>query len=326
MVHTVPDGFRLKGTSTLYGDDGSQKLQWVKSQVDQDRQQELMNAAFAALAEELPRVPPIKRIEGKHNRHLLNLYTITDYHLGMLSYEGETGENWDTDMAEALLVRWFSTAIKQAPNAPTGVFAQLGDYLHFDSLDSVTPTNGNILDADTRFQRLVRVAIRVTRVVINLMLKKYKKVIVLMCEGNHDLASSIWLREWLAAIYEKEPRVVVNTSADPYYLVEHGKTSLFFHHGHKKNLADLDSVFAAKFRDVFGRTKFSYGHTGHYHHNKLLESNLMTIEQHRTLAAKDSFASRGGWLSGRDAKVITYHKEFGEVGRVIISPEMVEGK
>jgi hypothetical protein len=54
------------------------------------------------------------------------------------------------------------------------------------------------------------------------------------------------------------------------------------------------------------------------------ETNTMHIEQHETLAAPDSHASRGAWLSKRSAKCITYHKEFGEVGRITISPEMVE--
>jgi len=49
----------------------------------------------------------------------------------------------------------------------------------------------------------------------------------------------------------------------------------------------------------------------------------MIVEQHRTLAANDAYASRGGWLSGRSASVITYSKKFGEVSRLTISPEML---
>ena len=88
----------------------------------------------------------------------------------------------------------------------------------------------------------------------------------------------------------------------------------------------LETVFIAKFREVFGRTKHSYAHTGHLHHNVLRETNTMQIEQHRTLAAPDSHASRGGWMSGRDAKVITYHAEHGEVGRIIVSADMLKGE
>ncbi|MGG6895816.1 hypothetical protein [Rhizobium sp. BR 315] len=49
----------------------------------------------------------------------------------------------------------------------------------------------------------------------------------------------------------------------------------------------------------------------------------MKVEQHETLAAPDAYGSN--WLSGRSAKVITYHKEFGEDGRVILSAARVMG-
>jgi hypothetical protein len=54
------------------------------------------------------------------------------------------------------------------------------------------------------------------------------------------------------------------------------------------------------------------------------ENNLMIVEQHRTLAAPDAYAARGGWITGRDAKVITYHREYGEVGRLTVSFDMVK--
>jgi hypothetical protein len=204
------------------------------------------------------------------------------------------------------------------------VFCQLGDFLHWDGMDAVTPASKHLLDADTRFQKLVRVAIRVIRRVIDLLLRKHEEVVVLMAEGNHDPASSIWLREWLHALYENEPRVRVELNPDPYYCVEHGSTALFFHHGHKRKPAAVDTVFAAKFREVFGRTKHAYAHLGHLHSVDVKETNLMLVEQHRTLAAPDAYASRGGWISGRDAQVITYSKRFGEVGRLRISAQMVD--
>jgi hypothetical protein len=49
----------------------------------------------------------------------------------------------------------------------------------------------------------------------------------------------------------------------------------------------------------------------------------MKVEQHETLAGRSSYEANGGWISGRSAKVITYHKRFGHVGRNIITPEMV---
>jgi hypothetical protein len=249
---------------------------------------------------------------------------VTDFHLGMLSWREETGADWDTRIAEDMLVGWFAAAIKQAPDSEMAVLAQLGDFLHWDGLDAVTPASKHLLDADTRFQKLVRVAIRALRRVVGLLLAKHAKVHLVMAEGNHDPASSIWLREWFSVLFENEPRVTVDLSPDPYYCVEWGKTALFFHHGHKRKPGNVDTVFAAKFREVFGRTLFNYAHMGHMHHIDQRETNLMVVEQHRTLAAPDAYAARGGWISGRDAQVITYHREFGEVGRLRVSDKMLE--
>lgn len=323
MVHPVAPGFQVKGTSTLYGEDGSVRGQWVKTTQDGEAQRLALEAAVAALAEGLPKEkarPAPKKVSGD----LCNVYVLTDFHLGMLSWHEETGADWDTDIAEQMLVDWFSAAIAQAPQADTAVFAQLGDFLHFDGLEAVTPTSRHLLDADTRFTKLVRVAIRAVRRVIGMLLIRHRHVHVLMAEGNHDMASSVWLRELLASSLENEPRVSVDRSPDPYYCVEWGKTALFFHHGHKRKMGDIDTVFAAKFREVFGRTQHAYAHMGHLHHIDVKETNLMVVEQHRTLAAPDAYASRGGWMSGRDAVVITYSKAHGEVGRVRVSSKMLE--
>lgn len=323
MIHPTPPTHVLKGTSTLYRADGSVAQQWVKTDRAESELAEALKATAEALREDLPRYKP----QPAPKKHLLsdlqNVYVITDYHIGMLSWGEETGADWDTDIAERTLLAWFEQAIRQSPDAESAVFAQLGDFLHWDGLVAVTPTSGHVLDADTRFQRVVRVAIRVIRRIISRLLAKHRHVTVIMADANHDPASGVWLREWLASVYQDEPRVTVDNSADTYYAVEFGSVLTMYHHGHKRGVKDLAPVLVAKFREAYGRTKFHYAHTGHLHHDVVNECALMRKEQHRTLAAQDAYASRSGFLSGRDAKVITYHRKYGEVGRLTISYEMV---
>ena len=52
MVHTVPDGYKVKGTSTLYKD-GQPALQWVKSDIDNERQMPTRVEAAGCLDERL---------------------------------------------------------------------------------------------------------------------------------------------------------------------------------------------------------------------------------------------------------------------------------
>lgn len=323
MTHIVPSPYVVKGQSTLYDADGKPKLQWVKTSLDQQKLELMRQEAFEALKDQITRVEPVPSPKmGLDN--LLNCYVITDYHLGMLSWREETGDDWDIKIGEDVIVRWFQQAIEQAPNAEQAVFAQLSDFLHFDGMDAVTPASKHLLDVDTRFAKLVRSAIRVLRIVIDMLLQKHKKVHIIMADANHDPVSQIWLREWFAVLYENEPRITIDTSPNPYNAYEFGKVALFFHHGHKRKVANVSEVFAGQFREMFGRTKYAYAHMGHLHSIDVKENNLMIVEQHRTLAAPDAYAARGGWLSGRDAKVITYHKEFGEVSRLTINSDMLK--
>ena len=327
MTKTVPDGYHVKGTSTLYDEDGKPRLQWVKSSLDRERQAELMREAVEAMSEEIPPEKPRELCTDKRTKSdLLNCFVITDFHMGALSWSDETGADWDIEIAEDTLVEWFRQAIELSPNAGTAVLAQISDLLHWDGFDAVTPASKHLLDADTRFPKLVRVAIRVLRRVIGMLLDKHPKLHIIMADANHDPVSQVWLREWIAVLYQDEPRVTVDTSPSPYNAYEFGDVALFTHHGHKRKVNNVSEVFASQFREIFGRTKHAYAHMGHLHHVDVKENNLMIVEQHRTLAAADAYAARGGYLSGRDAKVITYHKRYGEVGRVTVSFDMVAGK
>jgi len=158
-----------------------------------------------------------------------------------------------------------------------------------------------------------------------MLLEKHQHVHIVMASGNHDPASSAWLREMLAAMYEHEPRVSVDNSPSLYYAYEWGKTMLGFHHGHRRGVKDVDAVLVGMFREMYGRCSKAYAHVGHLHSNEVKSTNLMEVERHETLAAPDAHAAGGGWLSGRSAKVITYSKRGGEVSRITLSAEAVQG-
>lgn len=323
MIHAAPDPFIVKGVSTLYGEDGQVKAQWVKSTIDLEQFEAVKQAALEALSQDIPRLPPIDPPKDCLTA-LCNLYTMTDTHIGALAWHKEGGADWDLKIAERILMGCFERMVSSAPPAQSCIINQLGDFLHSDGLLAVTPTSGHILDQDGRFSKLVAAAIRVLRRLVDLALLKHETVHIIMAEGNHDMASSVWLRHMFKAIYENEPRVTVNDSEIPYYVEQHGTVMLAFHHGHMKKMDGLPLMFAAQFPLIWGATTKRYCHTGHRHHVEEKEHSGMKVIQHPTLAARDAYAARGGWLSEREATAITYHKEFGQVARVTVTPEMME--
>ncbi|TGR71446.1 oxidoreductase [bacterium M00.F.Ca.ET.194.01.1.1] len=321
----VPTGHVVKGVSALVDAEGRVIQQWQKTAVEQEGQLVAFRAMVDGLKEDLPRItimPAPQHVE----EDLLNQFVVTDSHFGMLAHREETGADYDLRLAEQLLLDWFAAAVAGAPQAHTAVLAQLGDLLHHDALESVTPAHKHVLDADSRLHKVVRVVIRTLRRVVDMLLQKHKHVHVVMASGNHDPASSVWVRELLATIYENEPRVTVDTSPMLYYAYKWGDTALFYHHGHKRGVAQVDATLAGMFREMFGASKYAFAHVGHLHSDEGRKSALMYVERHETLAAPDAYAAGGGWLSGRSAKVITYSRRYGEVARATLRPEMVAGR
>lgn len=322
-VFKMPETHFL-GKMTVQRDAEGRVIQdWIRAMPDAAAQKAAMEATVAAFCSELPRAEPVNsHLVGVAD--LLNQYTITDYHFGMLSWGEETGADWDLKIAEKLWMDWFAAAIRQSPDAHTAILAQIGDLLHFDSLKAITPAHGHVLDADSRFAKIVRVVIRCMRHAVRALLEKHERVHLIMADANHDEASEVWLREMFWAHYDNEPRITVDRSPGTYYAYEWGDVALFYHHGHKKKVKEVDKTFAGRHRALYGRSKFAYGHTGHLHSDHVFSSELgIKVEQHETLAAPSSYEANGGYYSGRSSKVITYHKRFGEVGRITLTPEMV---
>jgi hypothetical protein len=323
MVHPVPDGFKVRGVSTYYNNDGKAVGQWVKSGIDESRQEEIIKEIVEAMCEEVPRAqttpPPIGTSDS-----LCTVYTLTDSHVGMLAWHKEGGEDWDLGIAERTLVGCFEQMVKSSPEASTCVVAQLGDFLHYDSaLAAVTPQSGHSLDADGRMPKMVKTAIRILRTVVARALEKHQKVVLLLAEGNHDISSSVWLRAMFQALYENEPRIQVIDSELPYYVYQHGETMLAWHHGHLSKNNALPILFASQFPKMWGTTTKRYAHCGHRHHVEEKEHSGMTVIQHSTLAARDAYAARGGWMSERHVTSITYSDKFGQVARNTVTPEMI---
>ena len=321
MTATAPDGFQVKGVSTYYNANGQPTGQWVKTVGDKERQHEIMLQAIEETHTNYKPFKPSPKV--KHtDKDLLSLITITDFHLGMYAWEAETGDDWDVNISKRVFLNAVSDMIEAAPKADTGVLCQLGDFLHFDGITAITPMSGHILDADTRYSKLVELTIEIMTEAVHMMLKKFGKVVVVQAEGNHDMSGSIWLRKHIKYVFSKDDRVNVVDNEFPYYAHLHGEILLGFHHGHKKRMAQLPKLFASepRFRKLWGQATQAYIHTGHMHHERTVEDAGAIVEQHPTLSARDAYAARGGWVSARGAKVITYHSKLGEVHRTTVRP------
>jgi hypothetical protein len=323
LNHPTPDGYAIKGVSTYYNEDGKITGQWVKTQTDQARQIEMLIERLEEGSTNFKAFKPTKAPKAT-DKSLLSLLTITDFHLGMYAYEAETGDNWDTNIARQVFLDAIQQMVDASPKAHYGMLNQLGDFLHWDGILAVTPQSGHVLDADTRYSKLVELTMDIMVEAVRIMLAKFGEVIIVQAEGNHDISGSIWLRKHIKHMFKDEPRVSVIDNDFPFYAHLHGKCMLGFHHGHKVKMQQLQRVFSSepRFRSMWGQADYSYIHCGHFHHERVVEDGGAIVEQHPSLSGRDAYAARGGWVSARGAKIITYHETDGEIHRTTVRPRV----
>lgn len=323
----LPDAL-LARRSTLVDAEGKVLQSW-QIEKPEDRQRFM---AWQAMAEEmaakLPRVDlidlAVSQDEVRHD--LLTVYPVGDHHLGMLAWKHEVGRSYDLDIGEELLTKAMRYLVSRASVSGTALLAFLGDYMHYDSMAPMTPNHGNILDADGRAAKMVRVAVRTMRATIELALLKHLHVHVIIEFGNHDPFSTLWLMEAMRAIYENNPRVTIDTQPGPYHYFRFGKVFLGTHHGDKAKASSdkLPQIMAADRPKDWGETVYRMWMTGHVHSRAAYDYQGCSVETFRILAPPDAYAYGLGYRGYRGMNSITFHAEDGETSRDTVTPAMLE--
>ncbi|HEY7804579.1 MAG TPA: hypothetical protein VIC30_09135, partial [Orrella sp.] len=258
MVKTCPDGFFVKGVSTLYtnGEDGTQiSAQWVKTQADAQRQEELIKEAVEAWCDEAKgKIKPVKLKQVEHDADLLTIYPLGDPHFGMFAWGEETGKDFDLKIAEGQLFAAIDYLVDKSPASKRGVLCNLGDMFHSDNMDGVTARSGHSLDMDGRLQKVIQVGVRALRRCIHRMLEKHETVEVVNAPGNHDHVLALALNVMMANIYENEPRVTVHSAPTMRHYIQHGKVLSGVVHGHQTRDNDLGAIMATEKPQEWGQT------------------------------------------------------------------------
>lgn len=315
MKNTTPEGYIVKGISTLYDGDGNVKQQWVKTKEDNSRILDSIVQMVEKLCEPIEGLAPKVEQPKINNADLMCIYPIADAHLGMYSWSDETGDDWDSDKCSATLYETMSRLVEQAPTADTALIVNLADFFHCDNNSYKTERSGHILDVDTRWARVFMIGHETFRKMIELALQKHKTVIVKSAIGNHDEKTGIALMVAMKSYFKNEQRVKIEIPKNPFAYHRFGATLLGINHDVKAD--KLPMIMASDQRELWGETRFHHWLGGHIHHQTFHEYPGCTTETFRSPAAKDSWNHSMGYRSERDMVMIKVHKEKGIVGRII---------
>jgi hypothetical protein len=315
-------GFALKRISTNFRADGTIGQQWQIQSPERAAIAESVREFVKGICEGQP-PGPMAAESGSVDEDLLCVYPMGDPHFGMKAHAPEAGENFDLKIAERNTKGVVDRLVSAAPPAKTAILLNLGDFFHADDNSARTKQSGNPLDVDGRWHEVLKVGGWTMVHLVYRLLEKHENVLVYNERGNHDDVSAIAMAVALDMFFHGNPRVTVADPAAYYHFYEFGKNLLGFTHGDGAKENDLPSIMAHDEPEVWGRTKHRVFHRGHFHHDRSVDLVGCTVETHRTLAATDAWHRKSGYRSKRDMKVITYHREYGEIARSRVNLDMI---
>jgi hypothetical protein len=303
-------GHETIGESALVDADGNVIVKWHKTKQGQLNPEDISARVQKAFEEWTPKKPTIYApLDVRHD--MLTAYIATDWHVGLMAWGKETGNPWSLDIARDKIDAANTELVDQTPPSKEALLIGLGDLIHTDGMKALTPGSGNMLDVDSRFQKMVGVCVELLANQVERLLTKHDTLKVELKNGNHDPAATVALRFALWGMFRNYDRIEVDISPNAYFWHEFGRNLIGGTHGDKAKRDDLPLVMATECREAWGRTKTQHVFTGHIHHDTLKEIGGVHVWSHRAPVAKDAFHHAEGYLSGQSVVAHNFHADRG---------------
>lgn len=314
----VADGFALKGYSEFTKTEHGTPI-WLKTvKAEQDY--------YRGVADAIRDLKPVTDVAiptGLPDGDVIPWLQIGDAHIGMLASEAETGANFDISIGEREICAAAAALIDSAPPCKRLVINDLGDATHYETFKGETEASGHALDYDTRYWKMIRAYIRITRFIVEKALEKAETVDYICNQGNHSRSNDIWIAATVDALYGQTGRVNVLKNESPFIAYRMGKTLVVIHHGDKAKPDKFRDIVVSDFGRDWGETEFRYLDGGHVHHSQRKELAGCIFESWNNLAPRDKYAHDGGWRSKQCMSLVLRSRTYGEVGRHVMPIERV---
>lgn len=316
----IPTGHVVKGVSAFVDADGREIAKWVKTRedrLDHAAVAEWLKTAFMDYAPAAP-IAPRPAVTAPE---LLTLIPLADWHIGMFAWHRESSENWDLKIAERTIGEATENLIAQTQPSGHAIVLGGGDLIHSDNNENKTARSGNVLQVDGRYDKVVGVAGRLVARTIDAALRHHERVTVRVLKGNHDEHASVAVAYFLLGWFRNEPRVAVDVDPSLFWWHRFGRVMLGATHGHTVKIQEMPQIMAHRRAEDWGATRYRYAHGFHLHHTAKFatEGGGVICETHQAPIPQDAWHYGSGYLSGRSVQAVTYHREFGEVGRARVA-------
>lgn len=318
---------------TRYSQKSSNGKYTVEAFMSKKEKEEEVEDLRKSLIEEIKEYHENKRIEGqvidlqkdlssvvadetkKKATQLLEL-AIFDLHLGKLSWKGETGEDYDMDIAIDRYKRCITELLDRVDLSKIDrILLPIGnDMIHIDNKFKTT-TNGTPQDTDSRFTKIIKTAKTLMIQVIS-ELSLIAPVDVVVVPGNHDQTVMFTLGEILEAFFYTDENVTIYNDPKLRKYYKYGQNMIMFTHGSDEKHSELGLIAATEMPTMWASTKFREVHLGHLHKSKSVKYTNVDEYQGFKIRIINSLSGTDAWhyskgymsLKGAEAFIWDYNK------------------
>lgn len=291
---------------------------WFKRKPIQERPRDMIEPLLKALRAE-PFKPakcgPFRKATIITERNRLVELCTYDLHVGKYSWDDETGDNYDTDIACQLHINAIDHFVARVADYVPEKFLWTVGNDFFNSDDHLGQTTaGTHQDEDGRYQRTFNRGVKAITDGVKLLLNVAPVEIVIV-PGNHDSQRAYYLGEVLSAYYRETKHVTVDNAPRMRKWRAWGNNVLGLTHGKEEKHGQLPIIFASECPE-WSRATHREIHIGHFH--KKGEYLLACDEEQSTrlrvipsLAGRDAWHYLKGYAAQRGAEAHLWHRDGG---------------
>lgn len=288
---------------------------WLRKKIEEIRATNNIKDQIEEAKKFAPKYPRISY--KKLDNGLLYEIGMPDLHFGRLTWDEESGENFDVKIAKEVANDVVDRLLSYTRNFPVSkILLPFGnDFFNVNNKQETT-AHGTPQQEDTRWQKTFRLGRELAVQIID-KCSVVAPVDVLIIPGNHDEEKMFFLGDAVQSWYHNSPNVNVDNGAAKRKYYQFGTDMIGFTHGYYEKVDKLALLMALEAPKMWGDTTIREMHLGDKHNKKDIEYKTdegcgVTVRILRALAAKDAWTVDKGYVGAlRAAESFLWHPTEG---------------